>query len=73
MKGCFWRFLKLITQSIIRSVDSESLAEVPRLLDELDHVDLLFEENSEEVGIISATAKKLTEGAFVLLAGHERR
>ena len=38
----------------ICSVDPESLAELARSLDEIDHVDLLLEEESEEVSIILA-------------------
>ena len=71
IKWCFFRFNACHTVS--HSVDSESLAQVSRFLDQLDHVHLLFEENSEEVSIISAAAKQLTKGAFVLLTGHKSR
>ena len=41
-------------ESLGCSIDPEGLAELARSLDEIDHVDLLLEEEREEVSIILA-------------------
>ena len=42
-----------------------------RLFDELNHIDLLLEEDSEEVSVVSATSEQLTEGVLVLFSSIE--
>ena len=57
----------------LSSVDPECLAKMPGLLNQLNHIDLLLKENSEEVSVVRASREKLTKGVLILISSIKGR